>query len=220
MRSFLFPAAALSLLTFCTPGNNRQTGETGMAGGAGGQSSSDTMASSSSTMSSANSSSAAADTATNNATSPTTPAAILSQLSMANTMEIQLSKMAQKKASSPKVKQVAARLLADHSKNESQLKALAKQLNVTLTPSAGGNPTAADSAAMPSELQGKSGAQFDQAFVQHEIDDHQSNIQKIQSQMLPSAQNAQVKSYLQKTVTAMQGHLASLQQAQKQLSSS
>jgi putative membrane protein len=187
-----------------------------MAGGAGGQSSSDTMASSSS----ANSSSAAADTATNNAASPTTPAAILSQLSMANTMEIQLSKMAQKKASSPKVKQVAAKLLADHSKNEAQLKTLAKQLNVTLTPSAGGNPTAADSAAMPSELQGKSGAQFDQAFVQHEIDDHQSNIEKIQTQMLPSAQNAQVKSYLQKTVTAMQGHLASLQQAQKQLSSS
>jgi len=216
MRTVLFPAAALALLTFCTPGNNRQSGETGMAGGAGGQSSSDTMASSSS----ANSSSAAADTATNNAASPTTPAAILSQLSMANTMEIQLSKMAQKKASSPKVKQVAAKLLADHSKNEAQLKTLAKQLNVTLTPSAGGNPTAADSAAMPSELQGKSGAQFDQAFVQHEIDDHQSNIEKIQTQMLPSAQNAQVKSYLQKTVTAMQGHLASLQQAQKQLSSS
>ncbi len=216
MRTVLFPAAALALLTFCTPGNNRQSGETGMAGGAGGQSSSDTMASSSA----ANSSSAAADTATNNAASPATPAAILSQLSMANTMEIQLSKMAQKKASSPKVKQVAAKLLADHSKNEAQLKALAKQLNVTLTPSAGGNPTAADSAAMPSELQGKSGAQFDQAFVQHEIDDHQSNIEKIQTQMLPSAQNAQVKSYLQKTVTAMQGHLASLQQAQKQLSSS
>jgi putative membrane protein len=216
MRPVLFPAAALALLTFCTPGNNRQSGETGMAGGAGGQSSSDTMASSSS----ANSSSAAADTATNNAASPTTPAAILSQLSMANTMEIQLTKMAQRKASSPKVKQVAAKLLADHSKNEAQLKTLAKQLNVTLTPSAGGNPNEADSAAMPSELQGKSGAQFDQAFVQHEIDDHQSNIEKIQTQMLPSAQNAQVKSYLQKTVTAMQGHLASLQQAQKQLSSS
>lgn len=216
MRTVLFPAAALALLTFCTPGNNRQSGDTGMAGGAGGQSSSDTMASTSS----ANSASAAADTATNNAASPTTPAAILSQLSMANTMEIQLTKMAQKKASSPKVKQVAAKLLADHSKNEAQLKTLAKQLNVTLTPSAGADPSAADSAAMPSELQGKSGAEFDQAFVQHEIDDHQSNIQKIQNQMLPSAQNAQVKSYLQKTVTAMQGHLASLQQAQKQLSSS
>src|SRR5215210_7838576 len=185
MRTVLFPAAALALLTFCTPGNNnRQSGETGMAGGAGGQSSSDTMASSSS----ANASSAAADTATNNAASPTTPAAILSQFSMANTMEIQLSKMAAKKASSPKVKQVAAKLLADHTKNEAQVKALAKQLNVTLTPSAGANPGAADSAAMPSELQGKSGAQFDQAFVQHEIDDHQSNIEKIQSQMLPSVE--------------------------------
>ena len=32
------------------------------------------------------------------------------------------------------MKQVAAKLLADHSKNEAQLKALAKQLNVTLTP--------------------------------------------------------------------------------------
>ena len=218
MRTVLFPAAALALLTFCTPGNNRQSGDTGMAqGGAGGQSSSDTMAGSSSA--SANSSSAAADTASNSAAGPTTPAAILSQLSMANTMEIQLTKVAEKKASSSKVKQVAAKLLADHTKNEAQVKALAKQMNVTLTPSAGANPGAADSAAMPSELQGKSGAQFDQAFVQHEIDDHQSNIEKIQSQMLPSVQNPQVKSYLQKTLTAMQGHLASLKQAQKGLGS-
>ena len=72
---------------------------------------------------------------------------------------------------------------------------------------------------MPSDLQGKTGSDFDRAFVQHEIDDHQSNIDKIEKQILPSIQNEQVKSYLQKTVTEMQSHLSSLKQVQQQLGS-
>ena len=97
MRTVLFPAAALALLTFCTPGNNRQTGETGMARAA-------------------RAGRAAVipwplvlDAPTRlrpprspeHAASPTTPAGILSQLSMANTMEIQLSKLAAKEGLIP-----------------------------------------------------------------------------------------------------------------------
>jgi len=36
---------------------------------------------------------------------------------------------------------------------------------------------------------------------------------------MPSLQNEQVKAYLQKTLTAMQGHLSSLQKVQQQLGS-
>jgi putative membrane protein len=79
--------------------------------------------------------------------------------------------------------------------------------------------SASDSAAMPTDLQAKTGAEFDRAFIQHEIDDHQSNVDKIQKQILPSLQNEQIKTYLQKTVTEMQGHLSSLKQVQQQLSS-
>ena len=39
------------------------------------------------------------------------------------------------------------------------------------------------------------------------------------SQIMPSLQNEEVKAYLQKTLTAMQGHLSSLQKVQQQLGS-
>jgi len=144
---------------------------------------------------------------------------VLSQMNVANTTEIQLSTAAAKKARSAPVKQIARKLAADHTKNRQEVRALAQKLNVSLTPGQGGSVSAADSAAMPSDLQGKSGADFDKAFVQHEIDDHQANIDKIQHQILPALQNEQIKSYLQKTVTEMQGHLSSLQKVQQQLGS-
>lgn len=204
MRSVLVTAAVLALFTSCSPGNRRSS-ETGMAeGGVGGLSTRDTMPS------------VAGDTAATSGA--TTPAAVLSQLYVANTTEIQLSRLAAKKAVSPKVKQVANKLAADHAKNREEERALAQKLSITLTPAALGD-AAPDSTAVPPELQGKTGAGLDRAFVEHEIKEHQANIEKIQNQLLPATQNAEVKAYLQKTLTAIQGHLASLQQVQQQLGS-
>jgi putative membrane protein len=200
MRFVLFPAGALALLTFCSPANNRRTGETGMATDTAARASTD--------------SAAAAPGA-----EAVTPTVILSQLYAANTTEIQVSKLAARKAASPAVKRLAAKLAADHAKNREEEQALAQKLNISLTPATGGGASPADSTALPSDLQGKTGRDFDKAFVDHEIKDHEDNIQKIQTQLLPAASNPEVKAYLQKTLTAMQGHLASLKQVQQQLGS-
>jgi putative membrane protein len=208
MNMFWIPAAALSLLVACSPGNNRRGGDTGMADSApGGLSSHDTIMSPDSAM----------ETGAVGGNTAVTPAGVLSEMNVANTTEIQLSTLASKKASSAQVKQLAKRLATDHTKNRQQVQALAQKLDVKLTPTQGGSLSAADSAAMPADLQGKSGAAFDKAFVQHEIEDHQTNIDRIQNQILPSIQNEDVKSYLQKTVSEMQNHLSSLKQVQQQL---
>lgn len=206
MRS-LSAAAALIILASCSPADERRAGatETG-SNGAGRLSSSDTMP-------------APAAPASATTDSAATPAAILSQMNVANTAEIQVARMAAKKASSSDVKKLAEKLAVDHSKNREEVKALARKLNQPVTPAAGGDITAPDSAAMPSDLEGKSGADFDRAFVEHQIRVHQSNIQKLQDQMLPAADNAQVKVYLQKTLADMQRHLASLQEVQQKISS-
>lgn len=202
MRWF-FPAAALAVLTFCSPANDRRTDGTETASdGSAGLSSRDT---------------APAPPADTSAGAVSTPAAILSQMNVANTAEIQLGRMAAKKAASPEVKRIAEKLAVDHSKNREQVRDLAQKLNVPLTPAAGGDVTASDSVALPSDLESKSGAEFDRAFVEHQIEDHESNIQKIQSQMLPTAQDPQVKIYLQRTLADMQGHLASLKEVQQKI---
>jgi putative membrane protein len=200
MRTVRFPAAALALLTFCSPGNNRRAGETGMATDTAMRPASDS-----------------ASTAPGG--EAVTPAAILSQLDAANTNEIQVSKLAAKKAASPAVKRVAAKLAADHAKNREEERALAQKLSISLTPAMGAEASPVDSSALPSDLQGKAGRDFDKAFIGHEIKDHEDNIQKIQTQLLPAASNPEVKVYLQKTHAAMQGHLASLKQVQQQLGS-
>jgi putative membrane protein len=205
IRAVLFPAAALAVLTFCSTDNNRRGSETGMAeGGAGGFSVHDTMPSS------------ASDTASGGGLG-TSPAAILSQLDVANTAEIQLSKMAWKTASSPAVKRLAAKLAADHAQNREEERALAQKLGISLTSGAGGEISSTKGAAVPPELQGKIGRDFDKAFVDLEIKKHQDTIEKIRSQLLPAAQNSELKAYLQKTLTDMQAHLASLKQVQQQL---
>ena len=215
-RPVFTPVVVMAVLVSCSSGNRRNT-DTGMVeGGAGGLSTRDTIPSGA--VGSSRSDSTGATTVDSNATA-SSAGAILSQMNVANTTEIQLATLAAKKATSPKVKQIASKLAADHGKNREQVRALAQKLNVILTPAQGGSVSAADSAAMPPDLQGKSGRDFDRAFVQHEIADHQSNIQKLQTQVIPGAQDAAIKAYLQKTVTELQAHLSSLKQVQQQLGS-
>lgn len=205
MNAKVLSVAALILVISCSPDTDRHRGDTGMAEGApGGISSRDTMPRS------------GADTA---GMADAGPAGVLSQMNVANTIEIQLSTLASKKASAPAVKQIAQKLAKDHTRNREQLQALAGRLNVNLVPARGGSVSAADSVAMPADLEGKSGAEFDRTFVRHEIEDHQANIQRIETQLLPAAESPQIKEYLEKTLTEMKGHLASLEQVRQQLGS-
>ena len=208
MKTPLPAATVLLLLIACSSENTRRSGDTGMAEGApGGISSRDTMPS------------AMADTGAIGGNAEATPAGVLSQMNVSNTTEIQLSTLAAKMASSPQVKQIARKLVTDHTKNREAVRALAQKVNVSLTPAQGGSVSSADSVAMPEDLRNLSGAEFDQAWLQYQINAHNSNIQRIQNQTLPAVQDPQIKTYLQKTLTDMQGHLASLEQVEQQLGS-
>ena len=208
MQIRLTSAAFILFLIACSSDNTRRDGDTGMAEGApGGLSTRDTMPS------------ALGDTAAVGGNAEATPAGVLSQMNVANTTEIELSRLAASKATSSSVKQMARKLEAHHTKNREQVRALAQKVNVSLTPAQGGSVSSADSVALPQDLQNLSGAEFDKAWLQHQIEAHNANIQRLQNQTLPSVQDPQIKAYLQKTLTDMQGHLASLEQVEQQLGS-
>lgn len=197
MRSSLLPAVALAALIGCSPGPNDRAAAEGGAGDTLGSTMGDTASATSPTGSDA----------------PVTPAGTLSQLSTVNAAEIAMSRPAAKKARSPAVKRIANQLVKEHAQNQKELEALARQVDVNLTPPAGGSPP--DSAEMAS----LTGAEFDRAFVGKQIEAHQANINSVQNQFLPAAQNAQVRTYLQKTLTSLESHLASLEKVQQQLGS-
>jgi putative membrane protein len=158
---------------------------------------------------------APADSMNNPAAKPALDdAAILAQLAQANTQEIRGAEVAMKQAHSSAVKSLARKLEADHKANLKQGDALATKLGATPA-----QPDTSASAEMTA-LQGKSGAAFDSAFVQQEIQDHQANIDKLQNTFLPAAQSPELKALIQKTIPTLQQHLDAAQAAQKKLGSS
>jgi len=140
-------------------------------------------------------------------------AGILTTLSTANMQEIQEAKYARNHSNNAAVKSLARKLETDHTANLQKGRQLADKLGVSQR-----LPTdSAQTNAAPAQLQGLQGAALDSAFVAYQAEAHRGNIDRIRSQMIPAARDAQLKQYLQQTVTAMEGHLRQIQQVEGQL---
>lgn len=204
MRWMFLPATALAVLAACSPGTDRADtetpGETGMA--------------------STDTGMTGAETGSAGATTPAgmDASAVLSQLAAANKAEMQQAQAAAKKVSTPTVKEFANRLVKDHKANSQKLQQVAKEAGVTLADT-GAQATTESQSATLGELEGKTGKEFDRAFISAQIDAHQRNIDKIRNQLLPATDQPAVRDYLQQTASAMEGHLASAKQLQQDLGS-
>ena len=205
MRWILLPATALVVLAGCSPRTDRT--ETAGAPGETGMASTDTGMTGTGGTASA--------TGSAGATIPTADVSgVLIQLAAANKAEIQQAQAAAKKASTTTVKQFANQLIKDHKANSETLQQVAKQAGVSL---ADASASSESQSATMGELQGKSGMDFDRAFIAAQIDAHQRNLDKIRNQLLPSTDQPAVRDYLQQTASAMEGHLASAKQLQQDL---
>jgi putative membrane protein len=115
--------------------------------------------------------------------------------------ELQAAQLAQQRASSPQVKQFAGRMLADHGQANNELQQIAQDQNITL-------PSAPDRTAVATQqkLHGLNGREFDQAYSQHELRDHEQDVALFR-QEATSGQNPALKSFAQKTLPILQQHL-------------
>ena len=201
MKKLILPVAAVALLTFCGPRDNSDTAAIGE--GEGGA------AAANATMDSAMAPAATAEPALDDT-------GVLAQLDIANNLEIQTGEMAAKKATNPQVKQMAQKIVKEHTANRQQGRALAKKLGTT--PSGGELASAADArGGEMDDLNNKTGKEFDQAWVDFQIDAHQKTLGDLQNKLLPAAQNAELKAMIQKTIPKVQEHLTSLEQLKTQV---
>ena len=136
----------------------------------------------------------------------------LKQAAMGDAAEIQLGQMAQAKASSPQVKQFGERMVKDHSANDDQLKALAQQQHVAL-------PTSLDPKhqSVKDALSGKSGAQFDRAYMRAMVEDHTHTVQMFKREA-DTSEDASVKNYAQQSLPVLNSHLNEAKQIQSEVS--
>ena len=115
--------------------------------------------------------------------------------------EVEASKAAQSKSTNAKVKAFAADMIKDHTAAGEDLKALAGTKNVTL-------PTAIseDSQKDIADASAKTGADFDKAYIDMMVDDHQKVVDKFEDAS-KNAKDPDVKAFATKTLPTLQAHL-------------
>lgn len=132
--------------------------------------------------------------------------------------EVALASYMRAHSSDAGVKSFAGLLISDHSKGEKEAKALASKLSITPQPAASDTTSQAAQHAM-SQLSSLKGHDLDTAFVAHEIQDHKSDIDDAHK-AAAAAQNADVKSFVEKSIPELQKHLDRAQALDKKFSGS
>ena len=122
-------------------------------------------------------------------------------VAQANLGEIAMGNLAQQKASNDAVKQFAKTIVDDHTNAGQQLKNWASQSSFTLPTGI----TPEDSSAKAS-LSSASGSQFDQKFIQTQLQDHKKAIALFEKQ-LKEGQDPKLKEFAQTTLPVLQDHM-------------
>ncbi len=125
--------------------------------------------------------------------------------------------LAQKTSTNPEVKAFGKMMVTDHGGLNKQAVALAKKLNVTPQQSAADSDLVSKVQSMTSELQGKTGKDFDKTYIDQEVQIHQLVLDDLDKTLIPAAQNAQLKSLLQTARGGVQAHLQKAQALQAKL---
>jgi putative membrane protein len=143
---------------------------------------------------------------------------ILAILAASDSAEIAPSQLATTRAKSAEVKSFARMMIKDHGALEDSMKAMAQANNMAPAPNATSQQIQSQSEATLQSLQGLSGAAFDSAYVAAMVQSHQQAQTTVDSQLIPTAQNPQLKTALeQKVKPAVAMHLQNAQKIQSSL---
>lgn len=145
------------------------------------------------------------------ATATSVPAAALDDPTIvaifdeANTADVETGELASRMGSTKVVRDFGAMLARDHKMVRQQGRDLAKKLGVKPTAPNPDEGKAAHEAAMK-KLRALKGAEFDKAFLQHEVAYHDAVIAAINGTLLPAIQNAELKKLVQVVAPAFVAH--------------
>ena len=125
----------------------------------------------------------------------------------AGLIDVDAGKQALDKSKNEAVRAFAQQMVGDHTAVNDQALALVKKLNVTPEDNATSKSLKSGGAENVKNLEKLSGAAFDRAYVDHEVAYHQQVLDAIDKTLVPSAQNAELKSLLVSVRPAFVAHL-------------
>ena len=159
----------------------------------------------------------AADTAKPAAAAKLNDAQIAHVAVTANSLDSAAGVLAKQKGTAKSVKEFAQDMIRDHSAVNKKAVALATKLKVTPEDNDVSKSLKSDADASASNLGGKSGADFDKAYIDHEVTTHQTVLDALDNTLIPNAQNAELKSLLQSVRPTIAAHLAKAKNIQTSL---
>ena len=124
----------------------------------------------------------------------------------AGVLDIEAGKQALAKSKNKDVRAFAEDMVRDHSAVNDQALALVKKLNVTPADNDTSKALTKQAAAKKAELAKLDGAAFDKAYVANEVAFHKTVNGALETSLIPSASNAELKSLLQTGLKVFQGH--------------
>jgi putative membrane protein len=124
----------------------------------------------------------------------------------AGVIDINAAKQALKKARNKEVKSFAQDMVRDHEAVNKQALALVKKLNVKPEDNDTSRTLSKQANDKLAELSKLNGAAFDKAYVDNEIAYHKTVNSALETQLIPSANNAELKGLLQTGLKIFQGH--------------
>jgi putative membrane protein len=135
----------------------------------------------------------------------------------ANQVDIDAGKLAAKKTKNAEVKKFAELMVKDHTAVNKSAVDLVTKLKVTPEETDTSKSLTAGGADSRAKLEKLEGAEFDKAYVDNEVAYHEAVINVLKTQLIPSAQNADLKAALTGVAPAFDAHLAHAKQVQESL---
>ena len=126
----------------------------------------------------------------------------------AGTIDIGAAQQALKKSHDKAVRAFAEEMVRDHQAVNEKALALVKKLNVTPADNAISAGLSRDAAATKERLAALNGAAFDRAYVQNEVAYHKAVNSALESTLIPSADNGELKALLETGLTLFREHQA------------
>lgn len=149
---------------------------------------------------------------------PRSDSDIMTMITHSNDAEVSSSRLAQAKATNAQVKAFARQMVTEHTAMQKEGQQIGKSLAMEGTGTQASQDKMEHKMDDLSSLEGKSGADFDRAYMDMQVQAHERTLSELQ-QYQGMAQNAELKQMISKAIPAVQGHLQKAQQLRQQLGS-
>lgn len=125
----------------------------------------------------------------------------------ANSIDVELARLAETRAASAEVRRFARTMISDHTAVNEKAAALAKRLGVTPADNAVSRSLQEGAAEARSRLEGLRGSAFDQAYMDREVAYHAAVLDALDVVLIPTTQNEELRALVVEVRPAIAMHL-------------